>query len=97
MLRTAKPISLDSLSLDTPVSGSDTASSSDSQEEPRSRAPIILDVRNSYEWDAGHFSGAERPKEEEFSDTPRGEGDDGIPAYLKGADPEAPVMVRSLM
>lgn len=25
--------------------------------------PLVLDVRNSYEWDAGHFVGAERPLE----------------------------------
>ena len=25
--------------------------------------PVILDVRNSYEWDGGHFVGAERPSE----------------------------------
>lgn len=25
--------------------------------------PVVLDVRNAYEWDAGHFSGAERPLE----------------------------------
>lgn len=25
--------------------------------------PVVLDVRNSYEWDAGHFKGAERPLE----------------------------------
>ena len=39
---------------------------------PRSTAPdgsshmeraIVLDVRNGYEWDAGHFSGAQRPPE----------------------------------
>ena len=39
---------------------------------PRSTAPdesdrmewaIVLDVRNGYEWDAGHFSGAQRPLE----------------------------------
>ena len=30
----------------------------DSVESPR---PIVLDVRNAYEWDAGHFQGAARP------------------------------------
>ena len=25
--------------------------------------PIVLDVRNGYEWDAGHFEGAARPQE----------------------------------
>ena len=29
---------------------------------PRPR-PVLLDVRNAYEWDAGHFAGAERPLE----------------------------------
>lgn len=27
------------------------------------KPPLVLDVRNSYEWDAGHFVGAERPLE----------------------------------
>ena len=27
------------------------------------KMPLVLDVRNSYEWDAGHFVGAERPLE----------------------------------
>lgn len=27
------------------------------------RQPLLLDVRNSYEWDAGHFEGAQRPLE----------------------------------
>lgn len=27
------------------------------------RKPLVLDVRNSYEWDAGHFEGAARPLE----------------------------------
>lgn len=26
-------------------------------------AAVVLDVRNAYEWDAGHFQGAERPLE----------------------------------
>ena len=36
-------------------------------ERPR---PIVLDVRNAYEWDAGHFEGAERPLEDNFCETP---------------------------
>ncbi|KAK2077589.1 hypothetical protein QBZ16_004434 [Prototheca wickerhamii] len=51
---------------------------------------IVLDVRNGYEWDAGHFEGAARPAEAEFGETPV-EG--GVPAPLRGADPEAPVMM----
>ena len=31
--------------------------------DARQLAPLVLDVRNSYEWDAGHFVGAERPLE----------------------------------
>lgn len=34
---------------------------------------MVLDLRNDYEWDAGHFEGAERPLEEEFVETPVGE------------------------
>eukprot|EP01025_Chloroclados_australasicus_P051584 TRINITY_DN6010_c0_g1_i1.p1 TRINITY_DN6010_c0_g1~~TRINITY_DN6010_c0_g1_i1.p1 ORF type:complete len:493 (+),score=12.11 TRINITY_DN6010_c0_g1_i1:90-1568(+) len=30
---------------------------------------IILDLRNNYEWDAGHFSGAQRPEENHFNET----------------------------
>lgn len=59
------------------------------------QAPVILDVRNGYEWDAGHFQGAERPLEDEFNETPRGDdGEGAVPEYLRGADPDTPVMVR---
>ena len=27
------------------------------------QGPVVLDVRNGYEWDAGHFEGAQRPLE----------------------------------
>ena len=30
---------------------------------PSLQRPILLDVRNGYEWDAGHFDGAARPLE----------------------------------
>jgi predicted sulfurtransferase len=53
----------------------------------------VLDVRNDYEWDAGHFLGAERPAEEAFADTPVGSDDDDVPAPLRGRDPGAPVMM----
>ena len=57
--------------------------------------PIVLDVRNSYEWDAGHFEGAERPVEDEFRETPReGDGEAAVPVPLRGVDPNTPVMVR---
>ena len=54
---------------------------------------IVLDVRNDYEWDAGHFAGAERPAEEEFAETPVGEDTADVPGYLKGQDPDTPVMM----
>ncbi len=56
-------------------------------------APVVLDVRNGYEWDAGHFEGAARPLEEEFSDTPVGDDVDDIPAALRHATPDTPVMM----
>lgn len=37
--------------------------------------------------------GAERPQEEEFAETPVGEGEGDVPDYLKGVDKDAPVMV----
>jgi predicted sulfurtransferase len=38
--------------------------------EAQAKKYVMLDVRNDYEWDAGHFQGAARPAEEEFNDTP---------------------------
>ena len=32
-------------------------------QEGNSPGAVVLDVRNAYEWDAGHFVGAERPLE----------------------------------
>ncbi|GLI62237.1 hypothetical protein VaNZ11_004832 [Volvox africanus] len=54
---------------------------------------VVLDVRNDYEWDAGHFEGAERPAEEVFSETPVGEGELEVPVYLKEVDKDTPVMM----
>ena len=74
---------------------STSADSDSSSEVPNT---VVLDVRNSYEWDAGHFEGVARPAEEYFNETPRAEGDDaadGIPEPLRGADPDTPVMVRT--
>ena len=51
---------------------------------------VVLDVRNGYEWDAGHFHGAERPAEEVFAETPVGAA---IPAALESAAPDTPVMM----
>jgi predicted sulfurtransferase len=55
--------------------------------------PVVLDVRNSYEWDAGHFVGAARPLEEEFNETPTESTPVDVPAYLQQADPETPIMM----
>ena len=52
--------------------------------------PTILDVRNGYEWDVGHFEGAERPTLDEFAEF-------DAAAYGLPTDPEAkkstPVMM----
>ena len=53
--------------------------------------PIVLDVRNGYEWDAGHFEGAVRPNEDAFSQTPVA---DTLPEPLVAADKDTPVLVR---
>ena len=39
------------------------------EEDPNNR-PLVIDVRNDYEWDTGHFAGADRPEEYNFIDTP---------------------------
>ncbi|MEW5313610.1 MAG: hypothetical protein WDW38_005164 [Sanguina aurantia] len=54
---------------------------------------IVLDVRNDYEWDAGHFSHAARPSEEVFNETPVGDMEDDLPLALRDADPAAPIMM----
>mmetsp|Transcript_18341 Transcript_18341/g.55232 ORF Transcript_18341/g.55232 Transcript_18341/m.55232 type:complete len:735 (+) Transcript_18341:409-2613(+) len=56
---------------------------------------VVLDVRNGYEWDAGHFQGAERPNEATFSETPTEAGSTEVPLpqALVGRDPDAPVMM----
>jgi len=50
---------------------------------------VVLDVRNAYEWDAGHFQGAERPVEAEFRETPV----ESEMAHLEGVPKDAPVMM----
>lgn len=59
----------------------------------KGQKPVVLDVRNSYEWDAGHFVGAERPLEEEFNETPTESTPVDVPRYLQEADPDTPVMM----
>jgi UPF0176 protein len=38
--------------------------------EKRDRHTVLLDVRNAYEWEIGHFEGAERPQLEQFREFP---------------------------
>ncbi|XP_020575110.1 rhodanese-like domain-containing protein 8, chloroplastic isoform X2 [Phalaenopsis equestris] len=48
------------------------------------RRPILLDVRNGYEWDVGHFQGAERPEVDSFRHTSVGlSSDEAVPATKK--------------
>jgi rhodanese-related sulfurtransferase len=64
-------------------------------------APLLLDVRNGYEWDVGHFRGAQRPVQESFRETvetnvadrsatdPNGSN----PGPLAGVDKSKPIMM----
>jgi predicted sulfurtransferase len=57
------------------------------------KMPLVLDVRNAYEWDAGHFKGAERPLEDNFNETPTESMNEEIPRYLQGVDKDTEVMM----
>lgn len=58
------------------------------------RKVVVLDVRNGYEWDTGHFKGAERPLEDNFHETPTdAEGEARVPAYMDGLPADTPVMM----
>ena len=49
-----------------PDSGAESSGSSDASSPTAVAARpdvVVLDVRNDYEWDAGHFQGANRPQE----------------------------------
>ncbi|DBB14469.1 TPA: hypothetical protein ACH3X3_004757 [Trebouxia sp. C0006] len=83
------------------------AQSSGELHEPQTSAAsarpdvVVLDVRNDYEWDAGHFQGADRPQEEKFNETPTEASNsdsipsnsDSIPSYLQGKAADTPVMM----
>ncbi|DBA74585.1 TPA: hypothetical protein ACH3X2_009457 [Trebouxia sp. C0005] len=76
------------------------AQSSGELHEPQTSAAaaradvVVLDVRNDYEWDAGHFQGADRPQEEKFNETPtEASNSDSIPSYLQGKAADTPVMM----
>ena len=52
-----------------PDSGAESSGSSDASSPTAVAARpdvVVLDVRNAYEWDAGHFQGANRPQEVGF-------------------------------
>lgn len=55
-------------------------------------APLLLDVRNGYEWDVGHFRGAERPVQESFRETVYTNVQDGL-GPLANVDKEKPIMM----
>ncbi|QDZ23347.1 rhodanese domain-containing protein [Chloropicon primus] len=52
--------------------------------------PLLIDVRNDYEWDTGHFAGAERPEEYNFIETPVGKE---VYNGLEEVDRERPIMM----
>eukprot|EP00898_Chlorokybus_atmophyticus_P000342 jgi/Chlat1/1308/Chrsp118S01718 len=47
---------------------------------------VLLDVRNDYEWDVGHFKGAARPSVEYFKDTDVSGSTEGEDAWLRDVD-----------
>ena len=55
-------------------------------------APVLLDVRNGYEWDVGHFKGAQRPVQESFRETVETNVDDVV-GPLSGVDKDKPIMM----
>ncbi|KAL6772292.1 hypothetical protein ACKKBG_A29660 [Auxenochlorella protothecoides x Auxenochlorella symbiontica] len=63
------------------------------QSQSSGTKPVVLDVRNSYEWDAGHFEGAQRPLEDEFRETPTASSRTPLPHHLEGVDPATPIMM----
>lgn len=52
-----------------------------SHRSPGAPAPLLLDVRNGYEWDAGRFEGAERPVTESFRETVAANSAPGGPLF----------------
>mmetsp|Transcript_18729 Transcript_18729/g.46629 ORF Transcript_18729/g.46629 Transcript_18729/m.46629 type:complete len:506 (-) Transcript_18729:114-1631(-) len=57
-----------------------------------SDAPVLLDVRNGYEWDVGHFLGAQRPVQESFRETVETNVQEGL-GPLVGVDKARPIMM----
>ncbi len=54
--------------------------------------PLLLDVRNGYEWDVGHFKGAQRPVQESFRETVETNVDDKI-GPLANMPKDKPIMM----
>ena len=62
----AMPAQLDTLSNSAPqpiAAGEADEAAAAADDTAQQRGVVVLDVRNGYEWDAGHFVGAERPAE----------------------------------
>ncbi|XP_078440686.1 rhodanese/Cell cycle control phosphatase superfamily protein [Wolffia australiana] len=57
-------------------------------EESPERKTLILDVRNGYEWDIGHFRGAQRPDVDCFRSTTFGQSESADSDPLAGVDKE---------
>jgi len=55
-------------------------------------APLLLDVRNGYEWDVGHFRGAERPVQESFRETVYTNVQEGL-GPLANVEKDRPIMM----
>jgi len=64
-------------------------SASDSHASPQ--APVVIDVRNGYEWDAGRFVSASRPPVESFRETVEAYSAPGGP--LDGVPEDVPIMM----
>lgn len=62
-------------------------------QERDGRKPVLLDVRNGYEWDAGHFRGASRPFVDVFRETPTTEGIEEAFPELKEAEEGQPILM----
>lgn len=63
------------------------------QQEQEGSKPILLDVRNGYEWDAGHFHGASRPPVDVFRETPTTRGVEEAFPELKEAKEGQPILM----
>ena len=55
-------------------------------------APLLLDVRNGYEWDVGRFRGAERPVQESFRETVYTNVQEGL-GPLANVEKDRPIMM----